>query len=79
MPQSTIYVRFLLDVPTEEPAYVDMTFSSEQQAQDALSALTASEGQLVSIANATHIPVLIRADRVVTAFPIEYDDDEDDD
>ncbi|MCA9882692.1 MAG: hypothetical protein KC615_06950 [Anaerolineae bacterium] len=76
MSESTsLYIRFLFDVSTEEPAYVDVAFANAAQAQAALTSLTTATANLVSLQNVTGIPVLVNPSRIAAAFPIEYDED----
>ena len=74
---SSLYVRFLFDVSTEEPAYVDVAFANASQAQAALNSLTTTTNNLVSLQNASGIPVLVNPARIAAAFPIEYDEEAD--
>jgi len=73
---NTLYVRFLFDVSTGEPAYVDVAFANASQAQAALTSLTTAADGLVSVQNATGIPVLLNPSRIAAAFPIEYEEEE---
>ena len=77
MADEKVIIRFLLDLQAEDTSYVDVEFNDERQAKRAVNALLAGQGQLVSVQNASSIPVLLRADDVSAAFPIEYDDDDD--
>lgn len=82
---SMITIRFALKLPTEEPAFVDVDFVDSRQARRAINAVLSANGPLVSLKNATNIPVLIRSADVSAAFPVDYDgqngedDDEEDD
>lgn len=73
---SNLYVRFLFDVSTGEPAYVDVAFANASQAQAALTSLTTASEGLVSVQNITGIPVLVNPARIAAAFPIEYEEEE---
>lgn len=84
MADEPIVIRFLLALPTEDPAFVDIEFSDERQAKNAMTAVLRGQGKLVEIKNASSVPVLIRSDQVAAAFPAEFDnldasDEEDED
>jgi hypothetical protein len=72
-------IRFLLDLQAEETAYVDLEFDSMKQAKKAINEVFAGNGALVMLTTKQEIPVLIRSGQVSAAFPIEYDEDEEDD
>lgn len=74
-----IVVRFLLNVSTEEPAFVDVEFGDDKQVKRALNTLLSANGALVTLTNADNMPILIRAEHVAAAFPIEYDDEDSED
>jgi hypothetical protein len=78
MAAEAVIVRFVLTLPTEEPAFVDIPFADERQAKSAMTTVMRSQGQLVELKNASNVPVLIRSDQVAAAFLAEFDDDDDD-
>ncbi len=78
----TVTIRFVLNLPTEDLATLDVAFADARQARRAINAVLGANGPLVSVKNATNIPVLIRSADVSAAFPVDYesqDDDEDED
>ena len=68
-----VTIRFALNLPTEEPAFVDIDFSDARQARRAINNILTANGPLVAIKNLHDIPVLIRSADVSAAFPIDYD------
>ena len=79
MAAEPVVIRFLLAVPTEDPAFVDIPFSDERQAKSAMTAIMRSQGQLVELKNASNVPVLIRTDQVAAAFLAEFDEEDEED
>lgn len=71
--ETAITIRFTLNLPTEDPAYVDVVFADARQARRALNTVLTANGPLVSLKNATDVPVLIRSADVSAAFPIDYE------
>ena len=78
MSNQNVVLRLLLNVPTEEPAYVDVEFDSPEQVMAAMDALLAGSG-LIGLRGAGETPILVRVEHLVAAFPVEYDSDELDD
>lgn len=74
-----VSVRFVLNVPTEDPAYVDVDFADEKQALTALTSVTSADSGLVAIDNAYNVPVILRRELIAAAFPVEFEDDEEED
>ncbi len=79
---STVKICFVLNLPTEELAEVEVEFSDARQARRAINAVLSANGPLVAVKNAKDIPVLIRSADVSAAYPVNYenqgDEDEDD-
>ncbi len=76
---NTIVIRFLLNVSTEEPAFVDVEFGDDKQVKRALNTVLSANGALVTLNNVDNMPILIRTEHVAAAFPIEYDDESEED
>lgn len=74
--KKNVIIRFLLDIQTEEAAFVDVEFSDEKQAKQAIKSVLSANGALISVTNAADMPVLLRTEHVSAAFPVEYEDDE---
>lgn len=79
--KKTVTIRFILNLPTEDLATLDIDFADARQARRAINAVLGANGPLVAVKNATNIPVLIRSADVTAAFPMNYesidgDDDE---
>lgn len=74
--ENLVSIRFVLNLPTEDPSYVDVDFVSTEQALDALTTLKNATGRLISIDNAYATPVLLRPELVAAAFQVEYAEDE---
>lgn len=77
--ETAITIRFTLNLPTEDMAYVDVVFEDARQARRAINAVLTANGPLVSLKNATDVPVLIRSADVSAAFPVDYDGHSDED
>lgn len=75
--EDLVSVRFVLNLPTEDPSYVDVDFISTEQALAALTTLKNATGRLISIDNAYATPVLLRPELVAAAFQVEYAEEED--
>lgn len=73
-----VTVRFALKLGTEDPAYVDVTFKDERQARKAIGDVLAANGPLVQIKHFEEVPVLLRSADVSAAYPIDIEDDEED-
>lgn len=77
--KKTVIVRFLLDLQAEEASFVDVEFNDDKQAKRAISAVLGANGALISLTNASDMPVLLRTQYVAAAFPVEYENENDDD
>lgn len=74
-----VVIRFLMDLKAEEASYVDLEFDNLKQAKRAIADVLAANGALVMVTTLHEIPVLLRSADVSAAFPIEYDENADDD
>jgi len=72
--KKTVMIRFILNLPTEDLATLDVEFADARQARRAINAVLGANGPLVSVKNATSIPVLIRSADVTAAFALDYED-----
>lgn len=67
----TVTVRFALKLGTEDPTFVDVTFSGDRQARKAIGDVLAANGPLVQVKHISDVPVLLRSADVSAAFPID--------
>jgi hypothetical protein len=77
--KKTVIIRFVLDLQAEEMAFVDVEFGDEKQAKQAIKSVLSANGALISVTNAADMPVLLRTQHVSAAFPVEYEEEDDDD
>lgn len=75
----TVTICFVLNLPTEELAKVEVEFSDARQARRAINAVLGANGPLVAVKNAKDIPVLIRSADVSAAYPLDYENQGDTD
>lgn len=68
---SGVTIRFLLQLPTEDPTYLDLPFDSLKQAKRALNDVLSANGALIMLSTSHDTPVLLRTSEVVAAYTLE--------
>lgn len=68
-------IRFLLNMPTEDPTYIDVVFTNREQAHLAIEQVLHAHGQMVALEHAEKPRVLLRSAQVIAAFPLNEGED----
>lgn len=66
-----VVIRFLLNLPTEDPTYLDLPFDSLKQAKRAINDVFSANGALVMLMTQHQVPVLLRTSEVTAAHPLD--------
>jgi hypothetical protein len=68
---SAVVIRFLLNLSTEDPTYLDLPFDSLKQAKRALNDVFSANGALIMLTTRHEVPVLLRTSEVTAAYLME--------
>lgn len=68
---SGVVIRFLLNLPTEDPTYLDLPFESLKQAKRAINDVFSANGALIMLTTRHEVPVMLRTSDVTAAYPLD--------
>lgn len=68
---SGVVIRFLLNLPTEDPTYLDLPFESLKQGKRAINDVFSANGALIMLTTRHEVPVLLRTSDVTAAYPLD--------